>query len=250
MGADTTGPRPMVAPWLGFVRPLVLESADQIVVPGPYDPASDEYAADFEEVATMGAADSTARSAAQTETARFWSDNPVRQYQDALRFLAEQRDLDLVARARMFAVVGATAADALVACWRVKYEQPFWRPSTAIHRADEDGNPATTADPAWAPLLVDPPYPDYPSGHACLTGAVTEALEHLFGEDIGLEVASVPTGTTRTFSTPDQLDEDAMNGRIWLGIHFRKAMVDGNALGHDVARWALERHFRPVNGCG
>jgi hypothetical protein len=237
----------MVAPWLGFVRPLVLESPDQFPVPGPYALTSPEYTADFEEVKALGRADSTERTPEQTETARFWSDNPIRQYQDALRLLVAERGLDLVESARTFALLSATTADALIACWRVKYEQPFWRPSTAIQRADTDDNPDTVADPTWTPLVANPAYPEYPSGHACLTGAFTHGLAHLFGpQTVDIEVASTVTGTTRHFTDAAALEEDAFNGRIWLGIHFRKPMTDGNLLGHAVSDWALARYFRPV----
>ena len=242
---------PMVAPWLGFVRPLLLESSDQIPLPGPYALTSPEYAADLEEVKALGSVDSTARTAEQTETARFWSDNPIRQYQDGLRGLVTRRGLDLVDGARTFALLNTTVADAMVACWRAKVDYAYWRPSTAIHRADEDGNPDTVADPDWMPLIANPAYPDYPSGHACLTGALTNGLTHLFGPAIDFEVASIVTGTSRLFTSADQLDEDAFNGRIWLGIHFRKAMTDGNLLGHEVSDWALDRAFQPVHdGCG
>jgi hypothetical protein len=242
---------PMVAPWLGFVRPLLLDTADQFPTAGPNELDSEEYARDFQEVKELGSSISATRTPAQTETAKFWSDNPVRQYQEGLQGVAARRGLELVDSARLFAVVNAAAADALVACWRVKYDHPFWRPSTAIAAAEDDGNPATSADPSWTPLIANPAYPEYPSGHACLTGAVSSGLAHLFGADaIDFEVSSLVTGTTRTFTTAQALDQDAMNGRVWLGIHFRKAMVDGNQLGHEVADWALDRYFQPVDeGC-
>ena len=34
-----------------------------------------------------------------------------------------------------------------------------------IQLAETDGNPSTVADPGWAPLILDPPYPDYVSGY-------------------------------------------------------------------------------------
>ena len=225
-----------------------MESPDQIPLPGPYALTSAEYTADFEEVKALGSVDSAARTPEQTETARFWSDNPIRQYQDGLRGLVASRQLDLVDAARTFALLNTTTADAFGACWRAKYDHAYWRAITAIQRADEDGNPDTIADPNWTPLIANPAYPDYPSGHACLTGALTHGLAYLFGpETIDFEVASTVTGTTRLFSNAAALDEDAFNGRIWLGIHFRKAMTDGNQLGHDVSAWALDRYFQPVH---
>ena len=239
---------PMLAPWLGFVRPLLLDSPTQLPLAGPDRLTSAAYARDFNEVKADGAAASTTRTPAQTETARFFSDNLVVQYQAGLRDLAARHQLDITEAARLFAILNMTGADALIACWRGKYYIPFWRPSTAIQLADTDHNPATTADPTWTPLVVNPPYPDYPSGHACLTGATSNSLAHLFGaRHIDLVLNSAVTGTTRQYRTAQDLDRDTMNARIWLGIHFRTAMTDGNQLGHRVSRWALGHYFQPVD---
>jgi len=51
-----------------------------------------------------------------------------------------------------------------VACGRSKVDHASWRPITAIHRANEDGNPDTVADPSWTPLIANPASLDYPSG--------------------------------------------------------------------------------------
>ena len=53
-----------------------------------------------------------------------------------------------------------TVSDAIITAWRAKLFYGVWRSSTAIQLADTDGNPATTADPAWTPLLINPNYPD------------------------------------------------------------------------------------------
>jgi hypothetical protein len=239
---------PMLAPWLGFVRPLLLGSPTQIPLAGPDPLTSTAYTRDFNEVKAVGAAASTTRTPAQTETARFWNDNAPVQFQAGFRDLAIRHRLDIDHSARLFAILNMATADAAIACWRAKYDVPFWRPSTAIQLADTDGNPATSADPTWAPLVINPPYPDYPSGHACLTGATANGLGYLFGaRHIDLVVSSAVTGTTRHYRTVRTLDRDTMNARVWLGIHFRRAVVDGNRLGHRVSRWALRHYFQPLN---
>ncbi|MCW2566448.1 MAG: putative secreted protein, partial [Mycobacterium sp.] len=89
-----------------------------------------------------------------------------------------------------------TAADAAISCWRAKYDYAFWCPVTAVREADTDGTPWTHADPGWTPLVQTPPYPDYVSGHACVSGAVSNGLGHLFGPGhLDLRVASPVTGT-------------------------------------------------------
>ena len=237
----------MAVPWLGFVEPLLLDSPTQIDLPGPDTITSAEYAADVAEVRAYGSQEPSSRTPDQTEVAVFMNGNPVAQYQAAMRGAVTDRDLDIVDGARAFALLSASQADALIAAWRVKYEAPYWRPVTAIHLADTDGNEATSPDPAWAPLIATPPYPEYPSGHASVTGATTGTLAHLFGaHSIHVTVPSLTTLPDRDYATAEALDQDATNGRIWLGFHFRRAMTDGNDLGHRVADVAATDHFRPV----
>jgi hypothetical protein len=56
-------------------------------------------------------------------------------------------------------------------------------------------------------------------------------------------VPSLAATPARFFATADELDRETEDGRIWLGIHLRKAMTDGTQLGHDVTDHALIRHF-------
>ena len=237
----------MLTPWLGYVKPLLLSSPTQISVPGPSPIDSAEYATDYLEVKQYGAKTGSLRTQLQTENALFWNDNVVRQYQIGARDAATRHGLDILESARFFAVLNMGAADSIIGCWRAKVESSYWRPSTAIRTLD-DGNPATEPDPAWEPLVPNPPYPDYVSGHACLTGASVTAFADTFGPtslDLNL-VSLVPgAGPARHYDSAAQLDTDTMNGRIWLGIHFRKAMTDGNALGHKVSQYGLDHFFQP-----
>ena len=230
---------PMAVPWLGFVTPLSLTSPTEVALPGPDALTSAAYAADYDEVKAYGSATGSLRDAGQTDTALFFTANAVLQYQVALRDQVTRRGLDLQDSARAFALLGASTADALIACWRAKYDYAYWRPITAIRLGDTDGNAETVADPTWTPLVPTPPYGDYVSGHACVTGAATGTLSRLFGADsLDLTLSSSAAGLIspiRSYATAADLDRDTMNARIWLGLHFRRAMTDGNLLGHQVA---------------
>ena len=99
----------------------------------------------------------------------------------------------------------------------------------------------------WTPLVPNPPYPEYPSGHACITGAMSNTVAYLFGPDaIDLNVSSSVTGKSRHYATAASLDDETMNARIWLGIHFRKGMTGGNRLGHDVSNYGITHFFQPT----
>jgi hypothetical protein len=239
---------PMLAPWLGFVRPLTLKSPTQVRLPGPDPITSKAYARDFAEVKATGASVGSSRTPEQTQTALFWNAPVPVQYNAALRDRTASSGMDIVRTARAFALLNTGTADAVIACWRAKYDYAYWRPITAIRLADTDGNPATTADPTWTPLAATPPYPEYVSGHACLTGSASETFSRLFGaRSIDIDVSSSVTGTSRHYATAAALDAETKNARIWLGLHFRQAMDDGNRLGHRVSTWAATHEFLPVH---
>ncbi len=239
---------PFAVPWLGFVEPLTLESATQFPLDGPNPIDSVAYANEFAETKAYGENDESQRSAEQTEIALFYSANIVAQYQAGMRDAVTRRGLDIVDTARSFALLNTATADTIIACWRAKFDYPTWRPITAIQLADTDGNPLTEADPDWMPLGVNPPYSEYSSGHACVTGAASNTFAYLFGPDtMDLNLFSPVTSTTRHYDSSEALDADTMNARIWLGLHFRDSMEDANQLGHTVSDWTIQNYFQATD---
>lgn len=236
-------PSGMAVPWLGFVKPLVLQQTISVDGPDPLDSAA--YAADFNEVKRLGSANSTERTATQTETARFFSANPILQLREALLLRLDRQPLSLARTTRLFAQLDAATADALIQGWRIKYDFGFWRPFQAIAGAAADGNDATTADPSWAPLVPTPPYPDYLSGHALVVGAFTAIVGPTIGVRPALRLHSSVTGTDRTYLSLGALEQDAFGARIWLGFHFRDAMDDGYRVGHLSGR-LVRVHYAPA----
>ena len=190
------------------------------------------------------------RTPEQTLIARFFSAPVGVQFNDAVKAIVLARGWDAPQAARLYAMTNMVGADALTACMNAKYHYLFWRPITAIRLADQDGNDATAADPAWRPLLATPPHPEYPSNHACFEGAVGEVLAAALGTDrIDLVLTSTATADTmpaRYYATVRDLVDEVMDARIWGGLHFRVSDEVGRDLGRAVAGWALERAFRPA----
>jgi hypothetical protein len=122
---------------------------------------------------------------------------------------------------------------------------------TAIQLADTDGNDATAADLAWTPLIVTPPFPEYPSAHSCASGATAHILAETFGEatSFGIVSLSVP-GVTRQYHNFSESLEDVENARVFRGIHFRTATTDGTSLGIAVADYVMENALLPKDGEG
>jgi PAP2 superfamily len=250
------------AGWVGNVRPFIVPSVEMLRTDGPNALTSDAYAQDFNKIKELGSLTSTTRTADQTAAAIFWQDSGPAIWNRVYRALATSRGLDIVESARLFAMTNLAAADGSIGCWNDKYYWQFWRPITAIREADTDGNPATEADPNWLPLfdpsvpvsgppLVTPPFPDHPAGHTCISGVTVYALQAFFGTD------RVPftAESNKCFPAPcpprsfdrfsDALKE-IIDARVWGGIHFRTADVQGAVLGKKVAHYLKQHYFQPV----
>ena len=210
---------------LGKVRPFTY-TTPAYRPDRPYALTSKAYADDVAELQQLGGATSTSRTAAQTETVRFFTDPTYVQYSRGLRALANDRGLDVARSARLLGYTWVAIADTMIACWEAKYHYLFWRPNHAIQRADTDGNAATTPTPTWLPLVTGN-HPEYPSGHACFTAGLTKSLHEFFGtKHLTLTMTSTVTGTSRTYDRLGELVEDVENARVWGGLHYRTTMTE------------------------
>ncbi len=211
---------------LGKVRPFTFDSPSEYRPGEPYELTSRRYARDVNELKEIGGVVSSVRTPFQTEHARFFSDQAYAQYSRAVRGVAVSRGLDLRESARLLGYVWVSAADTMIACWEAKYHYYFWRPNHAIQRADTDGNPATSPDPTWLPLLVGN-HPEYPSGHACMTAAVTQSLKGYFGtKHVQMTFTSNVVGAPKTYANLDDVVEAIENARVWGGLHYRTTMTE------------------------
>ena len=240
-------------PWAGGVEPFLMESSSQFRSAGPLALTSSAYTAEFNEVKALGRATGSTRTPDQTYIAKWWQSNPVMSWNAVARDLVVRNDLDAAESARLFAMTNLSGADAAINCWNDKYHFDFWRPLQAIRRAGEaaEGNPDTAPDSTWAPL-ISAPYPDHVSGHMCHDGAHVAVLRMFFGDTIagGYQITSAfvdPGGpATRTFGTFSQALDEIVQARIWAGLHFRTADVQGRDLGINVANFMADNFFQPV----
>ena len=185
---------------LPFVRPLALDAVSQFRPDGPLPLNGLAYAFDLWLVKELGRADSSLRTEEQTRIALFWTDHDIPQWNRNLMRLADARGLSSLETARLLAMAHVAGGDAMIGCFEAKYHYLSWRPVHAIQRANTDGNPLTTADPAWQPLRPTPNHPEYPSAHACHTTAIAEALKRFFGTDkVRFSLDSLVTGETRSY---------------------------------------------------
>jgi hypothetical protein len=227
--------------WLKDVRPFLIKNSSQFGGPAPDKPTSRSYAKEFDEVKAIGAIDSPTRTADQTAAARFWGvPNAIATWSSLYRNIAEQQRGSLADNARLFAMLYLAGADTGITVWADKAKYSFWRPITAIREAANDGNGQTIADPNWLPLINTPPYPDQPSGLASLAAASARTLQRFFGTD-NVAFGATNAAGTRNYTSFSQAVDEIIDARVWSGIHFRKADVDGAEIGKRVGRWQQHR---------
>ena len=155
-------------------------------------------------------------------------------------------------------MINLAGADAAIGCWNDKYYWSFWRPRAAIREADTDENPATVADPAWeslfhpltptTPPLATPPFPDHPSGHGCLTGAVLNTFRDFFGTDkVGFDVHSGRfPGQPRHFDRFSTRRRRSSTRGSGAGSTSAPPTSRDPVLGKKVAHWLGKHYFQPV----
>ena len=249
------------------MTPWSIPSPSQFRPGGPPSLTSPQYARDFNETELMGRQTSTSRSSDQTVYSWFWATGTSTSYDwnhVALSLLEGRRedrddrddrdDQDdsrgtstLLRNARVLATLDIAIADAAIGCWDAKYTYNFWRPITAIRETADDGNPATTPDPTWTPLITAPAHSEYPSAHSCVSGAATKVLAHEFGERTHFDITTdLLLGVTRSYQSFTDALAEVKNARVFAGIHFRTSCDDGAMLGKQVAEYVLDHNFQRV----
>lgn len=225
--------------WLGGVTPIAVTSTTQFAPGPPPGLTEGEYLADLEEVQAIGEVGSP-RTTFQSETAKFFSDAGILPMQRALQELALRRGLDIDDSARMFAAVDTAIADGAGTVWKAKLQYLLWRPVTAIHAAGFTG---------WTSFITNPPYPDWPSGLCSVVGATSMVLERLYGT-VDLKITSGVVGAgpqPRHYVDRATFVRDAIDARVWSGIHFRFADTAGIDVGSNVANYVVDNYFQPTD---
>jgi hypothetical protein len=242
---------PQFAGW-ALVTPFILHSGSQFrAEPGElFDLTSEEYTRDFNEVKRVGSLNAQAegnRTADQSAIARFWPGGGSN-WNAVTRIILSGRGLNSWQHAHLFALLNMALSDGNVAVFDTKYAYNFWRPVTAIRQAASDGNPATAADESWISYQNTPPYPDYTCGLTTGAGAGTEVLRRYFGTDhIAYTLtAPPPTNLTRSFTSLSQAASEAVDARVFGGMHFRTGCVRGVIQGKQVGRFVFQHALRPL----
>jgi hypothetical protein len=247
--------------WGTLMTPFVTQSNSQFRPSAPYPVSSNEYVGDYNEVKFKGGKDNHTRTADEDEIGRFWVERSTIGWNRFARNMIGNQKLDAWKTARLFALLHTAITDGASGCFEAKYHYNYWRPETAIRLGDADGNAQTAGDPNWLPGYIEgtnlanpaanmytPPIAEYPSAHANFGGAASEILKLFFGTDqISVNQTSTTTpGVTRHYSSLAQAARDNSLSRIYVGYHFRLAIIIGEEQGKKIGNYVFNNSFRPV----
>lgn len=182
-------------------------------------------------------------SAEQTTIAKFWSDDAGKTFTPSGHAVSiasqvmEFEKLKLDKAAEAYCKICVAAADALISCWKCKFMHNVLRPVSYIR---------ITIDRAWTPLLETPPFPEYTSGHASVSGATAQVLSDLFGFNYHFTDNSHASRgfKPRTFESFFEFADEAANSRLYGGIHYRNSNDQGLKNGMRIGKNVCELKFK------
>ncbi|MDQ1710862.1 MAG: hypothetical protein QOE45_312 [Frankiaceae bacterium] len=247
-----TGPGRYRAAWSGAqfrnLRPFAIDDPERYAGSGPPALASKEYARAFEDVRTVGNA-ATADPAASA-TFKYWSlgggtDQPPGAWLQVGGAVSAARSLSLAETARLFALESMALADTVAPTYATKYRFAAWRPDTAIHEADTDGNDATAPDATWTARGGSASSPEHWSGHSSFSAAGAAVLAGFFCTDrVRFTLATDSgAGEARTYPSFSAAALEAGRSRVLGGLHFefsnRAGLVSGVRVAYEVLTTAL-----------
>ena len=246
-------------PGHGQITPWTMTSGTQFRTPDFYDPASPEFAEEFDTIRHLGGADSTVRTGDQSEIAVFWEDGPWgitptgHMICIGIQFL-QDRGLDFIDLARAFALIGMTQCDASIFAWDSKCYHDILRAESAIRaRAPEFGNPdpRVVRQANWRSYIPTPEFPAYPSGHSTFAVAAAEMIALIYGrDDVSFSGGSPDLvlwpslrGVTRHWTSLSQLAEENGMSRLYGGVHWEIDHTEAMKAGRAIARQAFHSTF-------
>jgi hypothetical protein len=239
-----------VEPYFNTVRPFLLEKADQFKPAPPTGFSTTEGSGFYQMMKEVYEVDLTGEN---REIAAFWDCNPfaleetghlmvgIKQISPGGHWMGitdiacKQAGLSFAEALEVHTWVATGLMDGFISCWDEKYRSHRIRPETAIRKY---------LDPHYQPMLQTPPFPEYLSGHSTISTTTAVILTHFFGEDFPYtDTVEEKYGLgTRDFQSFHQAAEEASISRLYGGIHFMDAIVNGQQQGKQVGNWIVNKY--------
>jgi hypothetical protein len=233
------------------VRPFAIETTHQFRAAPPPPLKSWRYTRDYNEVKLMGDVDSSFRPQDRADVARFYAaTSPVAVWDAAAAQVAVEQGRSMSENARALALVNMAISDAQATVFETKYFYNFWRPETAVHVGNADGNPLTRGDSDFKPFVPTPCFPGYASGHGSSSGAAREVVERVFGPHHHLITLSNPAvaNVVLQYGNFRQITKDIDDARVYGGIHFRFDQEAAAKMGRQLGAYVHRNSLRRAHG--
>jgi hypothetical protein len=235
------------------IKPLLLDSAQEVRCPPPPAFNMDKNSPFFksvEEVYNIG----VHLTDEQREIARYWDDNPfVMEHSGHLMYAnkkitpvghwmgitgiaCKEKKADAVQTAKAYALTSSAIFDAIISCWKTKYQYQHIRPITVINES---------IDADWQPILQTPPFPEHPSGHSGISASAATVLTRMFGDFSFEDTSDLEyIGMKRKFQSFDQAAAEASISRVYGGIHYRTGVDAGAIQGREIGKMVADEFVK------
>jgi len=226
-------------PYWGELRTFALRDGDECRPPAP--PAySEEPGSPFWKMAKEFHDSVRTLTPDEKQIALFWADNPVATGTPGFHWISvvnqmiARRNLSAASGAELFALTSIAIADAFIGCWKEKYRSMVVRPVAYVQRV---------FDPSYSTVIPTPPFPEYPSGHSVQSAAAVEVLVRMVGDTVSFsDSTQVDVGQPpRAFANFTAARNEVAVSRIYAGVHYVPAVVDGLEQGRCIGNRVLER---------
>ncbi|MFM8909728.1 MAG: vanadium-dependent haloperoxidase, partial [Gemmatimonadota bacterium] len=221
-------------PYWGTVRPFITVP-DAVCTIAPPPTYSERPGSPFHAMGRVFYDSVRALSEEKKQIALFWADNPVATGTPGFHWISvvnqmiARRALTAPQAAELYALTAIAIHDAFIATWAEKYRSMVVRPVAYVQRV---------FDPAYRTVIPTPPFPEYPSGHSVQSAAAVRVLIDLLGDTISyVDSSQVDVGqSARPFASFSAAREEVAWSRVWAGVHYLPAVLDGISLGECIGR--------------
>ena len=205
--------RPTIEPYFGTVKPWLFQN---VVDYRPAAPPSVNSEAFKQEIETVKQYLRMVQKPKVT-TITHWADpeftaTPAGHWNTIACDLIAKRNLNLLEQARILAHLNRAMMDATIVCWEAKTYYMYPRPSQV--------------DNSITPLIPQPNFPSYPSGHSTFSATAATVLAHFF-----------PDSEKNLW----EMAEEASESRIYAGLHYKMDCTAGMEIGKKIGRLAVEQ---------
>ncbi len=233
------------------LRPVLIDSASQFL-PNPPSEFSKDKDSKFYNIAMEVYNTGLELSDEQKAVADFWDCNgfkmnvtghvmfatkamtPGGHWMGITGIVCSNQKADFAKTIFTYTGVSFAIMDSFIACWNTKFTYSLLRPETYIN---------LYIDANWRPYLQTPPFPEYTSGHSIISSASATVLTNIFGKN-----TAFTDSTERRWGWPDrkyasvtQAAQEAAVSRMYGGIHYREAMVEGSKEGAKIGDFVFNK---------